>query len=168
MQRFRGVIVFKAHRLCVSLNSRLESNIRRSERELCLSWVGRICWISSGEVLMIDIQTQRKLSHTWIIWVIVKEHLVQIGRIDRPTEYLSWILAVIRFESGRSPRRWNALSHHGWEDDRCRVPPSFSLFVAYRLYIVRRQVFLVPCFLHFEPSLDALTLRSDVITSIDG
>ena len=25
-QRFRGGLVFKAHRLCVSLNSRLESN----------------------------------------------------------------------------------------------------------------------------------------------
>ena len=27
MQRFRGGLVLKAHRLCVSLNSRLESNI---------------------------------------------------------------------------------------------------------------------------------------------
>ena len=26
MQRFRGGLVFRAHRLCVSLNSRLESN----------------------------------------------------------------------------------------------------------------------------------------------
>ena len=26
LQRFRGGLVFKAHRLCVSLNSRLESN----------------------------------------------------------------------------------------------------------------------------------------------
>ena len=26
VQRFRGGLVFKAHRLCVSLNSRLESN----------------------------------------------------------------------------------------------------------------------------------------------
>ena len=26
MQRFRGGLVFKAHRLCVSLNSRLEGN----------------------------------------------------------------------------------------------------------------------------------------------
>ena len=31
MQRFRGGLVFKAHRLCVSLNSRLESN--KEERE---------------------------------------------------------------------------------------------------------------------------------------
>ena len=35
--------------------------------------------------------------------------------------------------------------------------------VAYRLY---RQVFEVPQFHHFEPSLDALNLRSDVIRSI--
>jgi len=29
VQRFRGGLVFKAHRLCVSLNSRLESNKER-------------------------------------------------------------------------------------------------------------------------------------------
>ena len=33
MQRFRGGLVFKAHRLCVSLNSRLESN--KEEEETC-------------------------------------------------------------------------------------------------------------------------------------
>ena len=31
MQRFRGGLVFKAHRLCVSLNSRLESNKEEEE-----------------------------------------------------------------------------------------------------------------------------------------
>jgi len=31
---------------------------------------------------------------------------------------------------------------------------------------VYRQVFQVPQILHFEPSLDALSLRSDVISSI--
>ena len=31
MQRFRGGPVFKAHRLCVSLNSRLESNKEEEE-----------------------------------------------------------------------------------------------------------------------------------------
>jgi len=30
-QRFRGGLVFKAHRLCVSLNSRLESNEEEKE-----------------------------------------------------------------------------------------------------------------------------------------
>ena len=36
------------------------------------------------------------LPHTWIILVIVKQHLVQIGRVDGPIEYLSCILAAIR------------------------------------------------------------------------
>ena len=31
-QRFRGGLVFKAHRLCVSLNSRLESNNEEKKR----------------------------------------------------------------------------------------------------------------------------------------
>ena len=41
VQRFRGGLVFEAHRLCVSLNSRLESNKEEecpavfSERDLC-------------------------------------------------------------------------------------------------------------------------------------
>ena len=34
--------------------------------------------------------------HGWITSEIVKLHLVQIGRIDGPTEYLSQILAAIR------------------------------------------------------------------------
>ena len=33
MKRFRGGLVFKAHRFCVSLNSRLESNKERRRRE---------------------------------------------------------------------------------------------------------------------------------------
>ena len=32
VQRFRGGLVFKAHRLCVSLNSRLESNKEEERR----------------------------------------------------------------------------------------------------------------------------------------
>jgi len=34
VQRFRGGLVFKAHRLCVSLNSRLASNKEREEEDL--------------------------------------------------------------------------------------------------------------------------------------
>ena len=30
-----------------------------------------------------------KITHTWIILVIVKQHLVQIDRLDGPTEYAS-------------------------------------------------------------------------------
>jgi len=33
VQRFRGGLVFEAHRLCVSLNSRLESNKEEEEVE---------------------------------------------------------------------------------------------------------------------------------------
>jgi len=35
---------------------------------------------------------QRKLLHTWVMLVIVKKHLVQVGRIDGHTEY-SWAFA---------------------------------------------------------------------------
>ena len=35
MQRLRGGLVFKAHRLCVSLNSRLESNKEEEEGMGC-------------------------------------------------------------------------------------------------------------------------------------
>ena len=41
----------------------------------------------------------KKLLHIWIIVVIVKQHLVQIRRVDGPIEYLSQTLAAIR--SGR-------------------------------------------------------------------
>jgi hypothetical protein len=34
--------------------------------------------------------------HTWIILIIVKYYLVQIGRIDGPTKYLSCTFAAIR------------------------------------------------------------------------
>ena len=37
-----------------------------------------------------------KSLHFWIILVVVKQHLVHIGRIDGPTEYLSQILAAIK------------------------------------------------------------------------
>ena len=33
VQRFRGGLVFQAHRLCVSLNSRLDSNTEKEEEE---------------------------------------------------------------------------------------------------------------------------------------
>ena len=43
MQRFRGGLVFKAHRLCVALNSRLESN--KEEEDLA---VGRPELVDGG------------------------------------------------------------------------------------------------------------------------
>ena len=46
MQRFRGELVFKAHRLCVSLNARLESN-KEEEMILVLSVLGQVLFSSS-------------------------------------------------------------------------------------------------------------------------
>ena len=43
-----------------------------------------------------NIRDQWKLLNTWIILVIGTHHLVQIGRIDEPTEYVSSILAAIQ------------------------------------------------------------------------
>jgi len=43
--------------------------------------------ISSGRVFTRNTRVQWKSLHSWIILVIVKQHLVQIGRIDGPTEY---------------------------------------------------------------------------------
>ena len=45
---------------------------------------------------MINTRAQRKLTHTWIILVLVKQRLVQIGRIDGLTEYVKQILTEIR------------------------------------------------------------------------
>jgi len=43
------------------------------------------------EQLMLEVAnlSMAKLLHTWIILFIVKQRLVQIGRIDGPAEYLS-------------------------------------------------------------------------------
>ena len=39
-----------------------------------------------GRVFMIHSRAERKILHTWIILVIVKQHLAKIGRKDGPTE----------------------------------------------------------------------------------
>jgi hypothetical protein len=44
-----------------------------------------------------------KLLHAWIILVIVKQHLLQIGRIDGITEYASYILTGIRLHTVSTP-----------------------------------------------------------------
>jgi len=50
---------------------------------------------------MMETLAQRKLLHTSIISVAVKQHLAYIGRMDGPTEYSSSILPEIRLGSGR-------------------------------------------------------------------
>ena len=70
------------------------------------------------------------------------------------------------------PTRFSCSADGSYSLDRSFVSlpdvpvPSCSLFVAYRLYIVYRQVLWVPKILHCEPSLGALSLRSDVMSSI--
>ena len=41
-------------------------------------------WNSSGRVLIINTWAQWQSPHAWIIWIVVKQHLVQIGRTDEP------------------------------------------------------------------------------------
>ena len=53
--------------------------------------------ISSGRVVRTITRAQRNLLHTWIILAILKQYLVQIGRTDGPSAYLSQTLTAIRF-----------------------------------------------------------------------
>jgi len=48
--RFRGGLVFKSHRLCVSLDSRLESNKEEEEEEVA-RWASQIGQCIFGEVI---------------------------------------------------------------------------------------------------------------------
>ena len=45
--------------------------------------------ISSKREFMIITRAQQTVLHTWIVLVIVKQHLVHMGQIDGQTEYLS-------------------------------------------------------------------------------
>jgi len=66
VQRFRGGLVFKAHRLCVSLNSRLESN-KEEEEDLVLHPVSFIESEPQGA------REHRALldSHRVLLWIFV-------------------------------------------------------------------------------------------------
>ena len=67
---------------------------------------------------MINTLPQRKLLHNWIILVIVTQHLVLIGRIDGPAEYLLKIRAGIRSLIGRLERNKEEKSTQGVEPAR--------------------------------------------------
>ena len=76
--------------------------------------------IASRRSFVKNTRAQRNLLHTWIILVVVKQHLVQIDRIDGRTEYLSEIPAAIRsriesdlFSAYDRIRVFTLLSH-GW------------------------------------------------------
>ena len=97
-------------RLIVLCFTRLQAgeSSRRSKSEAgsdvvfdpqCTNVPPHCCPISTRRVSLINAQAQRKLLQTWIILVVVKQHIVQIGPIDGPTEKLSQILAAIGFQA---------------------------------------------------------------------
>ena len=58
-----------------------------------IRWTGLAPWefefpFPGSLTSTVHAHTHQKLLHSWIILVIVKRHLVQIGRIDGPTDYL--------------------------------------------------------------------------------
>jgi hypothetical protein len=63
--------------------------------DICMKWfdefvdVDKVHALSSGRVFMMNTRAQGKVLHAWIIFVIVKQYLVQIGRMDGPAECLS-------------------------------------------------------------------------------
>jgi hypothetical protein len=70
------------------------------------SWAHRT---SSVQVFKLRTRDRRKLLHTWIRLVIVKQHLVQIGRIDGSAEYLSQILVAVQLVEQNTLREsWRA------------------------------------------------------------
>ena len=143
---------------------------------------------------MINARAQRKLLHTWIILVIVNQRVVQLGPIDGRTEYVLQILAAIGSRLARQittgsfkTRRFvskvfrgtiSILMQHAiafWRVRGTNVVRissiNFMLILvgdvacplqAYRFYIVYRQSPLGPV----DPSFRALSVRSDVISSI--
>ena len=69
---------------------------------------------------MQDARAQPKLLHTWIILVIVKQHLVQTNPVDGRAEHVSYILAAIKSlaEKNAGPGREGLHAHlrkKGWE-----------------------------------------------------
>ena len=84
---------------CFNINSEthLCSNFRCKKMGRLVDWyrAGRGARVRedadgpSGRIVMMNTQTRRNSLHTWIILVIVEQHLVQIGRIDGQTEHLS-------------------------------------------------------------------------------
>jgi len=67
-----------------------------------------------SRALMMNAQAQWKLLHTWIISALVKQHLVQSGRIDGPTENLSQILDIMRSTSAWTSGETSSLFSRPW------------------------------------------------------
>ena len=112
-------------------------------------WCLYVWLISFGRVLMMNTRAQRELQHTWIIQVVVKHQLVQIGRIDGRTDYLSKTLTGIRFIiRGAAPEKEppecatrgqvdsNVLSRH-LQFNSCLL----QMHVSYGMYIYYRYMY---------------------------
>ena len=92
--------------------------------------------VSSRPVFMINARAQRKLPHTRIISVIVKQHLVQIGRIDGPAQYSSQILAAEVLPTTTSLRYFLVASSPralGWVPRKQNMLKGHLLRVIYHL-----------------------------------
>ena len=76
-----------------SQDTRLREN--KAPKETKWSCRTSLARILSGREYMIYTRAHWNLLHTWIILVIAKHRLVQMGRIDRTTEFSSEILAAI-------------------------------------------------------------------------
>ena len=71
-----------------------------------------------------------KLLHAWNISIIVIQHLVQIGRVDGPIEYLSQIPAAIR------PVGTAAASKRRRHDFKKASGSNWSSRWTYRVFII--------------------------------
>ena len=69
VQRFRGGLAFKAHRLCVSLNSRFESN---EEREYLAQVAERLLQLSPNPILPTTIPPQLTKPGNWGLFGTMK------------------------------------------------------------------------------------------------
>jgi hypothetical protein len=75
----------------VALYWKLVTLPRISESDAPRSLLSARQLIQSHPDDMINTRAHYKLLHAWIILVILEQHLVHVGRIDGPTEYLSYI-----------------------------------------------------------------------------
>jgi hypothetical protein len=63
-------------------------NLRKINREFRLNFIRTSISVKNTGSMEIKTRAQWK-QHTWLLSVMVKQHLVQIGQTDGPTEYLS-------------------------------------------------------------------------------
>ena len=88
-----------------------------------------------------------------------------LTKLAQPTE---WLGANLNWHSPRLCPSQGRLKLSVFMRPSLRAPATLRPPVSstLRLYKVHRQVFEVPYFLHFEPCLDVLSLRSDIKGSI--